>query len=61
MAGIDERVAIGEDTADSLPKAVMPRGSWWGFVIGHGRGVAKVGNGFDPDAKRGKVLRACKM
>jgi len=45
----------GELSAESLPKAVLPGGSWCWFAI-EARRRGKVGEGFVPDAKRGKVL-----
>jgi len=44
--------------ADSLPKAAFPGGRLWGFAMA-ARGRGKVGEGFDPDAKRGRVEIVC--
>jgi len=46
--------------AESLPKAAFPGARLWGFaIVTSGRG--KVGEGFDPDAKRGRVEIVCEM
>jgi len=47
-------------TAGSLPKASFPGGRLWGFTIAASR-RGKVGEEFDPDAKRGKVEIVCEM
>jgi len=59
-AGVDERVGIGEVTADSLPKVALPGRSWWTFAMRASR-LGEVGEGFDPDAKPGKVVEVCEM
>jgi len=43
-----------------LLKAVLPGGSWWGFVMRASR-LGEVGQGFGPDSKPGKVLIVCEM
>jgi len=46
--------------AESRPKAAFPGGRLWGFAMAtNGRG--KVGEGFGPDAKRGRVEIVCEM
>jgi len=60
VEGVPERDGRGELRAESLPKASFPGGRLWGFAIAaSGRG--EVGEGFDPDAKRGKVVIVCEM
>ena len=58
--GVPERDGRGELRAESLPKASFPGGRLWGFAMVTSRS-GKVGEGFDPDAKRGKVEIVCEM
>jgi len=60
VEGVPERDRRGELRAESLPKATFPGGRLWGSVMAT-RGRGKVGEGFDPDAKRGKVEIVCEM
>ena len=46
--------------ADILPKAGLPGGIWWGSAM-RAKERAEVGEGFVPDAKRGKVEIVCEM
>ena len=46
--------------AESLPKASFTGGRLWGFDIAASR-LGKVGEGFGPDAKRGRVEVVCEM
>jgi len=57
---VPERDGRGELRAESLPKAAFPGGRLWGSAIAT-RGRGKVGEVFDPDAKRGEVEIVCKM
>jgi len=60
VVGVPERHGRGELRAESLPKAAFPGGRLWGSaMVTKGRG--KVGEGFGPDAKRGKVEIVCEM
>jgi len=45
---------------ESLQKAWFPVGRLWGFAIAASR-RGKVGEGFAPDTKRGKVEIVCDM
>jgi len=60
VKGVAERDGRGELRAESLPKASFPGGRLWGFAIAVSR-RGKVGEEFDPDAKRGKVEIVCEM
>jgi len=53
VEGVPEHDGRGELRAESLPKAVFPRGRIWGFAMATSR-CGKVGEGFDPDSKWGK-------
>jgi len=46
--------------AESLPKASFPGGRLWGFAM-RASERGDVGEGFDPDAKRGEVEIVCEM
>ena len=58
--GVPERDGRGELRAESLPKAAFPGGRLWGFAMKASE-PRKVGEGFVPDAKRGKVEIVCEM
>ena len=60
VEGVPERDGRGELRAESLPKAAFPGGRVWGFTMATSR-FGKVGEGFDPDAKRGRVEIVCEM
>jgi len=60
VEGVPERDGRGELRAESLPKAAFPGGRLWGSAMAT-RGRGKLGEGFDPDAKRGKVEIVCQM
>jgi len=51
----------GELRADILSKAELPGRIWCGSAIRVSEGGEEVGEGFDPDAKRGKVEIVCEM
>ena len=60
VESVPEHDGRGELRAESLPKASFPGGRLWGFAIAAStRG--KVGEGFGPDAKRGRVEIVCEM
>jgi len=60
IEGVPDRDGRGEFRADMLPKAGFHGGMWWGFAMRvSSRG--EVGEGFDQDAKWGKVLIVCEM
>jgi len=46
--------------AESRPKAAFPGGRLWGFAMATNR-RGKVGEGFDPDTKQGRVEIVCEM
>jgi len=60
VEGVPERDGRGELRAESLPKASFPGGRLCGFAMVASSG-GKVGEGFDPDAKRGRVEIVCEM
>jgi len=60
VEGVPERDGRGELRAEGLPKAAFPGGRPSGSAMTT-RGRGKVGQGFDPDAKRGKVEIVCEM
>ena len=60
IEGVPNRDGRGELGGDILPKAAFPGGIWWGFAIRVSR-RGEVGERFDPQAKRGKVLIVCEM
>ena len=60
VKGVPERDGRGELRAESRPKAGFPGGRLWGFAMATNR-RGKVGEGFDPDAKRGRVEFVCEM
>jgi len=51
---------VGELRADILPKAGLPRGIWRESAM-RAKERGEVGEGFVPDAKRGKVEIVCEM
>jgi len=60
VEGVPEHDGRGELRVESLPKALFPGGRLWGFAIAVSR-QGKVGEGFDLDAKRGRVEIVCQM
>ena len=58
--GVADSDGRGELRADILPRAGCPRGILWGSAMKASR-RGKVSEGFDPDAKRGKVVQVCEM
>ena len=60
VEGVPERDGRGELRAEILPKAAFPGGRVWGFAM-RASERAEVGQGFDPDAKRGRVEFVCEM
>jgi len=60
VEGVPERDRRGELRAESLPKAAFPGGRLRGFAMA-ARRLGKVGEGFVPDAKRGRVEIVCEM
>jgi len=60
IEGVPDRDKRGKLRADILPKAGFPGGIWWGCAM-RARKLGEVGEGFDPDRKRGKVEFVCEM
>ena len=60
IEGVPDRDGSEELRADILPKAGFPGGIWWGFAMWASR-RGEVGEGFDPDAKQGKVVIVWEM
>jgi len=60
VKGVPEHDGRGKLRAESLQKASFPGGRLWGFAIAASR-RGKEGQGFDPDAKRGRVVIVCEL